>query len=423
MPRRARFIESPASAIESGGAPAPVFEVEITAALGDIRRSLAATLGDLGATPDTGTALARRLKLNRTLSWRLARIVSEPEPFQAIQLLPGRAAFDGLLKNLRSAGASSDNLARMRQSLDAFDTVVERHCGDRDTLDMMLSHRTGAFTPERAESLRRLSFRGNSGVWGVQVRVQTATHIIAPGSRPGLLDAATVNSLVDFRRLRPEVTWTIGHASSVFDDGTLRPGDTTRAIDDEASRVIGVPLLADFCSKPLPPVRVVPTTGAGNRFELVEGPVGMAAALTTATGWIDRNAVPRYRQEKDERGELYMSWSTPSELAILDVLFHRSLDETRNCDVCVYSKLPGGPDYPRSGLDAGKLPFHERLIELGEGPPNLIVAELPQYPKMVEHVLSRVGWDAKDFRAVRLRVRYPSIPAIAVIRYELPEAP
>src|SRR5262245_33786102 len=75
------------------------FEADLTAALSSVRRSLVETLDELGAIPDSGKALARRLKLNRTLSWRLSKIVGDIEPFQAIQLLPGRSAFDGLIKN------------------------------------------------------------------------------------------------------------------------------------------------------------------------------------------------------------------------------------------------------------------------------------------------------------------------------------
>lgn len=407
------------------GLAGPEFEVELTAALGGVRRSLAETLDEIGATPDSSPALAKRLKLNRTLSWRLAKIVGDTEPFHAIQLLPGRAALDGLMKNLKAAGASGKNLDRMRDSLDAFDGVVRRHCGDRDTLEMMLSHRNNdPAQRERAENLRRLSFRGNSAAWGVQARVQVGAHFISPSAdSDALLDAATVSGFVDFRRLRSDATWTVGRAANLFDDGTVRPGQTTQPIAPLPDGADGAPLLAQFCSNPLPPMRAIRSSDGDFRYELAEGPVGIAAAVTFFSGWVDRAAIPRYRQASDARGELYMSMSTPAEVAIFDVFFHHSMDEARHPEITVYSQLPGGPVYPRCDIDAGKMPLHERLMDLGQGPPDVVTAEVAHYPKLIDHVFERLGWDPKDFRGFRLKIRYPSIPTLGIIRYPLPDAP
>lgn len=404
--------------------PTPAFESEISGAVSVLRRTLSETLEAAGVRLDNSSSLMRTLKLNRTLSWRISKIVSETEPFQAMQLLPGRAAFEGLLKVLRGAGAPAETVERLREALDVLDEIVARHCGDRDTLEMMLMHRSDPFQGERAENLRRLSFRGNSAAWGVQARVQCSAHFVAPSEKQkGMLDAATISGLVGFRRLRPDVTWTIGHASNLYDDGTVRADELTEVMDGGTGGAGGSPLLAAYCSSPLPVVRAVKSHQGGYRWELAEGPVGIAAELTVMTGWVDRAVVPRYRQENDTRGELYTSWSTPVEVAIFDMFFHRSMEEAAHPESCVYSQLPGGPVYPRCGIEMGKMFIHEKLTDLGQGPPDVVTSEIPQYPRMIDHVFERVGWKAKEFRGFRLKVRYPSIPTLAVVRYELPEGP
>lgn len=60
---------------------------------------------------------------------------------------------------------------------------------------------------------------------------------------------------------------------------------------------------------------------------------------------------------------------------------------------------------------------------MGEGPPDLLVPDLPAYPPMVQRVMERMGWRLEDFHGFRLRLRYPPIPSLAVTRYELPAAP
>jgi len=40
---------------------------------------------------------------------------------------------------------------------------------------------------------------------------------------------------------------------------------------------------------------------------------------------------------------------------------------------------------------------------------------------MVDHVLSRVGWEGDRFLVYRCLVEYPVMPSTIMIRYELPE--
>jgi len=122
-------------------------------------------------------------------------------------------------------------------------------------------------------------------------------------------------------------------------------------------------------------------------------------------------------------GEHIARLSTPSEILIHDLIVHEDLDYAFSPDISLYNQLPSAPEYPASGRDQGLLPVHEKVIELGRGPAGLTTVELPQYKSMIQAVHERLGWNADQFHGFRFKMRYPPIPAMAVLRYDLTERP
>jgi hypothetical protein len=61
------------------------------------------------------------------------------------------------------------------------------------------------------------------------------------------------------------------------------------------------------------------------------------------------------------------------------------------------------------------------LQELGSSPPVVATPHIAEYPRIVESVYDRLGWSAEDFTGYRFVMRYPPIPTLLVLRYDLPE--
>ena len=53
----------------------------------------------------------------------------------------------------------------------------------------------------------------------------------------------------------------------------------------------------------------------------------------------------------------------------------------------------------------------------------MMTVEIPQYKSMIEAVHDRLGWEAGRFHGFRFKMRYPPIPALAVLRYDLTGKP
>lgn len=399
---------------------APPFDIHVRHVAHRVRASLAETLSQLGIDPTKPQVMSRQLGLDKSLAWKTSRLVSDDDPFAAMPRLPGRSGQKILIKALEQAGASTDALKSVQDSMDEFERLVEIHAGDRETLEVMVSSLSPQGAPERDETSRKLAFQGNSAIFGVQARVQTTAHIVVPSQTPDYIDLGIINGLVDLRRLRSDTPWAVAILRSYTDQGVEKEYGGVTALDGSHVKDDGLPLLSAFSSPHLPQMLASRTTDGGIRYELPPGPVGNTGACTCITGWISRAAGYLKRTPDDQFGEHAVHWNTPAELAVFDLFLHKSLTFAHKPKAILYSQLPGGAIYPRDGHGRGVLPLSDGMIELGS-PPELMTPELPRYRAMIEAGCKSLGHSSGDFLGFRIRMRYPPIPTMAVLRYSLPE--
>lgn len=398
----------------------PRFEQHVPEVVRRIRSTIAESLLHVGADATRPQSVSRSLGLDKNLSWKICRLVRDENPVSAVPLIPGKAGLNILMSALAKAGAPPEQVAAVRTAIGEFDRMIDLHAGDREKLEIMLGNVAGEGQSERAEAYRKLAFRGNAATWGVQARVQICTNFIAPGSDPQMADLAWLSGLVDFWRLRRDAAWAMAAARKTDDDGVPLPVGEIRAIDAQGDGPESVPLMREFCTKPLPDMRIEQGRDGVTRYELAEGPIGSTATTTCVIGLYGRNFVRRVRGKHDTLGEHFARLYTPVETLIHDLFVHRDLAYAFSPQILLYSQMPGGPIFPTAPRDRGLLTVHDPIINLGGGPPDVVTPEFPQYPRMVSSVFDRLGWKADDFRALRFRLHYPPIPTVALWRYELP---
>lgn len=388
-------------------------------AVGEIARALP------GARIRRPNDLANVLGIDPKLAWRVSRVIQCSDPFGAALHVPGRAGMRILIDAAARHGAPPDVLNAAEQAYDQFSELVHVHGGDRRTFDMLIS---GYVKQDRRRGElhhRKLMFQGMSYVWGVQVRVQAVTTIVAPAADPTRLDAAVLKSYVDLRRIRPDVPWRITRTYRADPQGEVETALIREPLDKIIASGIempGLPLLTEFCSRPLPECRRVVGPRGVVDYELVAGAVGNTACLTIATGEVLRAVEPRYRAADHPTFNVDTILRTPAELLILDLLIRRDLWEPAMPSFSLYSDLfAEGLEWSR--VECDRLPVHERVEYLGSGLDGLEAAEHPAYVPMLRHALERLGWDAAQFDAYRVKMSYPPIPSGSVMRCSLPTPP
>ncbi len=399
------------------------FEEHVTRVLRQIRGSVSMVLGDIGLHAPRPRTVTARLGLDKSLARKIANIVLASDIYHIAEFVPGSGGVEIMLDAALKAGVSEELTANARRAFSEFERLVELHAGDRSTLDVMVK---GLALGEGeadvvSEIDRKAHFRSMSSIWAVQARVHLKADFIAPADTPGILDYAGFSGFVDFRRLRPQVTWELARKRLTDDEGQHKGHMKIEPLDPRFSHPDTAPLMGDFCSQPLPNIRPVLSKDGFTTFEIGESPIGLQGAVTCITGVICRSAARIYQSENNKLGEHILHLRTPSEVVVFDLFIHQDLP-FHPPKFTLYSQLELSSPYPQSGRNRAPLPMAESVEFLG-APPVAVAIEMPRHVELVQRVMDRAGWNMSEFRGYRVRIPYPPIPSAAVLRFDLPEHP
>jgi len=379
----------------------------------------------VGADASRPQEVARRFKLNKNLTWKVAKVLQTVEPLEAVPLIPGAEGMGLLLSAMEREGAEPAVTEPVRRDFGAFDDMLRTHAGDRVTLDLLIDGMP--LGGKALEVSRKLAFRGNSGIWGVQARVRSMLQVLAPTSdRPDRLDDVVAAGLHELRRLRSVQGWPIFrfHHYGVAADGGRRAREF---IPIEAAAAAGEPdlIMRSFCSPPGAEVRSVRADGEV-RHELADGPIGQRGAVTFMFGSIERAAFDRYAppgSAEPEYGEMVAFVTMPTEFAQMDVMVHRSMLGEFRPEVAVYGRPFGTFDPDPEIRERYRLPISVEIERIDPRAESMESDLVEDRPRLIRTVVERAGWKAEDFVLFRAVVPYPPMPSSVVLRYPLPPRP
>ena len=403
--------------------PSPLaFQAHLSEAFQRLRAALTEALVSIGADPGRARELGRLLGVNKNLAWRVSKIVTAVDAVDAVPHVPGASAFATLQAALAKAGVPAAKRQAVQDAVKAYDTMMVVHSGDRAALDQLTAGMTRA--PGAAERLvqsRRQAFMGLGSTWGVQAQTQFLTILLAPSSDdPTMSDLVDITGLVGLRRLRDDARWTLFRRQRTMDDGSdlapfhsepLQPG----------ARSDGLPFLDAFSSPNVPALDTV-QVGKQTRWVLPAGPVGRTAAVDCLFGEIHRAALPRFQSENNVVERLGLALVTPVERIQVDLVVSDELPFAHDLEAVLYSQLDGGGQSLADENANPRLPLLEEVHELGRGLGTMASPHVPRYTELLQLAFERTGWDDQTFRGYRLTMRYPPIPTVMALAFELPVA-
>ncbi len=345
--------------------------------------------------------VSRRFALDKTLTWKVARVLRAHSAHEMLLHVPGRAALDILIDSMSEAAGEASDAAR--RAADELESAIVRHVGDRETLLLVLDSSSDR-AAERLIQARRLAFKGNSGIWGYRAHARTTTLILAPSaSDPTRFDTTLIGGMVGLTRMRPHIRvplfrWAVyGHRPST----PLQPR-----------------LLHEVSAGDLQGINES-REGDEVVFELSSGRIGKTGGLTCYFSSTERAAVEAYRAEGSEYGDVLSTVAVPVETILIDLLVHRSAAPLSPPKLFVYSRLgarAGPPD------ERDTLPIPDVVTATGT-PPSLRAEACERYRDACLHVFGQLGYVLNEFCGYRLVSRYPPMPSTFMLRYRLPSAP
>lgn len=392
-----------------------------------VRNAFASILDALPGQPTRPQDVARSLGLHRKLGWQISKLVCEPDPFAAIQHLPGPVSVKRFLAAARAHDISDEIVAAARGALRAYDGLVERHAGDRGSLEIMLAGCAGEASVRRHLVQRKAMYAAGSFFWGVQARTCFHSFILHPAQRPGWFDVACLIGLIEFRRVRSDVKWPLAITKRRSDDDTeveqpLR--QPLAPLEPGADVLSAPPLLKRFCSTPLPDVRRTVCADGWVLDEILGGPVGQQGALNCITGEVFRRACPCYRTEHSWIWGATIPVRTPARALLLDQFVHEDLFGQAEPEFHAYRDLDVlGRRAALQQRHADRIPVFESVDHLGRGLGSAWTPDVPHYLEMVQSAFELLGWDPARFHHYRVGMEYPPLPTTVAMEIALPDRP
>lgn len=394
---------------------APRFESECQRAVSELRAALIGLYDSAGVDPQAPQQVSRRFSVNKTLAWTLARLMQEPEGLAAAALVPGLGSLTKVVDAAASCGADESSQQRVRSAALEFEHVAEAHVGDRASLELFLDS-MGVSGDDPLEVSRRLAFRGNSGVYGVQARARVMCAFLLPGATDEFLDLAMISGYSGFRRLRATPRWPLfkvrswgGPSDSI---ATARWRPVAGALDNG--------LLPSHCRGYAASINedVKPD---GSEYVLEPGPVGNTGAFDLFRAEALEGGASRYADEgvNGDSGELGVNITTPVEYLLLDLVAHESLDFALRAETQVFSRIFSQGE-PSEGSTIERLPMRYPPALLSGRPPAFATTVAPGYAEVVSSVAERIGCDLPSCRAMRVLMRYPPLGSTVSLRLPLP---
>ena len=358
--------------------------------------------------------VSEALGLHRKLGWQIWKIIESADPYEASQYLPGPTGVRSFLDSAARLGVAPAIIKAAEDAAARIDQLVSVHAGDRATLEMMLGSLAGT-GPRQVEELRRRdAYRGNTFIWGVQVRTLSYTTIINAGDGD-TLDVALLHGLVDLRRVRPEASCVLAE-SLVCDAAPRGAGEPLAA----ANGMLPHPLIPEFCSSPLPSVRQSRGGDGRTRLDLDESPLGETGAVTCRMARLFRGVGSRRRKPGSATADFSAMVRKPGEVLVHDLLVHRDLFGPVEPDALVVSDLPVPLEGEPAGRSPERLPVTAAVQRLGGGAGATATRDIPGHADFLHWAFGRLGWDGDQFDAYRVRIKFPIVASRVVIRLDLP---
>lgn len=353
--------------------------------------------------------LGRRLGLDKTLAWKVARFVEEPDPLRAAKHVPGAGGVQILLQAAAEHGVAADHVEAVREADRLLREFVRHHAGDRRSFEAMLA-RGGRDARVESEE-RREFFRAGSVVWGVRAQAQVLALVLRPSeTEDGMLDVVQVGGLVGLERLRPDLPWIVRRLR--VSDDTEREGQPVRRrpLAPESVTPGGMPLLPRFCSEPTPELRRFEDDAGFAYDELVPGPVGRRGLVTCISGERYDAAIPFRRSEQNTVARYRLIVRTPIQHALFDIYLHESLRHWGEATARVDAILEDRPRTEARSGAAAPLYGPRPAASLGS-PPKVQTPRSDAHGELVRWAIERAGWGPLDlYRGYRAEIEYPPPP-------------
>lgn len=402
------------------------FEEEAAQAVNRLRTTFSGLIAEIARVSKkpirTGADLQRALNIRSTLAWQFFRVANAPAPLEEAHAVPGAKAIANVLEAAKTCGVADGPIQQVSEALDAFDEMIRANAGSRKTFRSMVAS-VGSNEANNVDlQYRRDAFHANGHIWGAQVDTNLRCNLIHPGSSPDMADFLSIRGMQAIRRLRPNVSFRVSTVRLFRPDKSLQDLESIEPSD--AIDTPGPALLTEFCSQPVPQLIHRRRAGDGALESLLApSDIGNRGAATVYMADMARNFNWRTPDRPCNEFRSTTTVRHPTRMLVLDILVYRGMFSSLKPRIEVYGDMSEAIKADPAQWDQEhRLPANASIRRMGATSSAVATPDIPNYPDILRHVCSRIGWDADHFEVFRFQWEYPVMSSTVSIWLELPES-
>ena len=263
----------------------------IRASLSEVKYAAIAALdsteSQIGRRP---TDLAKVLRIDMKLAWKLGHLVRATTPGQILHAVPGAAVVRKLVLGITQAGADPEKLARLQDSFDQRATLITELARDRASFETLVTSMGEADSLQLSVDMRRRYYTALSSMIGVQCASQYRLVVLGPGPDAARYSLVAVHGWSDLRQLTLHggisIHWPI-------ELSTCRCCGISCVEDLDEATTGSLPLLGEFSRmESIELVETPSASGASSYFRRVDGNLGTGSSADVVLGQIVRDLAP-----------------------------------------------------------------------------------------------------------------------------------
>lgn len=395
--------------------PSTPFYTDYLESVRALRSGLIAAFEMLGIDSKRPRETARLLGLDKSLAWKITRIIHEEDAPRVAGSIPGTSGMRQVTQSFVDREVPRHIADSIEKAYVGYIEMTKIHSSDKNSYELMLDGM--AVDVESQKKSRQSAYRGNCGIWGIQSNVRVSAHVLSINKEdPSSLDYAGFGGMTGFQRLRPGQPWPIFQFLAHEDSGKPMRSDMV-AISENPDPQFPL-IINEFCKGSLPDLQLS-RVGNSTNYEFGDGIIGKTGSSDVFLGYIDQQPKPRYRDENNQFGELMCLIDTPIETLLFDLIVERELAERIEPESMIYGRVTGSHQDQDVRSQKNLVPFTERLKFLEPGAHMLTTPLVPAYSQLGDLVISRMGRSMTDFVCWRLVLEYPIMPSTVSIRFPL----
>ena len=328
-----------------------------------------------------------------------------------------------LLTIMKKRGVPQARVVEAETAFSAFEEFVRTSASDRDRLETMLTSFTDSDEGRQADlQHRKAAFRAHSHFYGTEVETAVQAVVYYPGSKPDTVSCVGMQQVMGMRRLRPDTEIVVTRMNMTDESGDQRVMPAS-LIDEAAARQYGAPVIAEFCSRPMPALSTIVDGSGLSRTILMSQRMGSAADIDLAFGraWLD---MPR---SVNERGQHTLSaiivCMRPTQLIIGDIFVHRATFPDIEQSGGMWGQVAGANSPAEMRQQGIRLPMREAFEYVGSGADMARIREVPRYTELLGLASDRFGFRLDEMDLYRLRIRYPLVDSRIVLEVRSNQSP